>query len=96
MQIREVFINKGLSSREAEVAALVSTGKPNKEVALQLFVTEKTVKFHLTNIYKKLGVKSRSQLIVWSLGHLKFEEPEKSEKVDEKPKDSGGDLPFGV
>jgi len=53
-----------LSQREAEVAALVSTGLSNREAAVSLFVTEKTVKFHLTNIYKKMGLKSRSQLIV--------------------------------
>jgi hypothetical protein len=41
-------------------------------VAGQLFVTEKTVKFHLTNIYKKMSVKSRAQLIVWCLPHLGF------------------------
>lgn len=54
----------GLSNREAEVAVLVAKGLSNKEVANQLFVTEKTIKFHLTNIYKKINVKSRAQLIV--------------------------------
>ena len=61
--LRDVLIQKGLSNREAEVAELVSKGLSNKEVANQLFVTEKTVKFHLTNIYKKMNVKSRAQLI---------------------------------
>ncbi|MES3039122.1 MAG: helix-turn-helix transcriptional regulator, partial [Bdellovibrionota bacterium] len=37
---------------------------------------EKTVKFHLTNIYKKMNVKSRAQLIVWCLPHLGFVESE--------------------
>ena len=59
--LRDVLIQKGLSNREAEVAELVSKGLSNKEVANQLFVTEKTVKFHLTNIYKKMNVKSRSE-----------------------------------
>jgi DNA-binding NarL/FixJ family response regulator len=53
-----------LSRREREVANLVAKGLSNKEVANQLFVTEKTVKFHLTNIFKALGYKSRAQLIV--------------------------------
>lgn len=70
--LRDVLIQKGLSNREAEVAELVSKGLSNKEVANQLFVTEKTVKFHLTNIYKKMNVKSRAQLIVWCLPHLGF------------------------
>jgi DNA-binding CsgD family transcriptional regulator len=76
--LRDVLINKGLSNREAEVAELVSKGLSNKEVANQLFVTEKTVKFHLTNIYKKMSVKSRAQLIVWCLPHLGFVENEVS------------------
>lgn len=72
--LRDVLIQKGLSNREAEVAELVSKGLSNKEVANQLFVTEKTVKFHLTNIYKKMNVKSRAQLIVWCLPHMSFVE----------------------
>lgn len=74
--LRDVLIQKGLSNREAEVGELVSKGLSNKEVANQLFVTEKTVKFHLTNIYKKMNVKSRAQLIVWCLPHLGFIENE--------------------
>src|SRR4029077_9676858 len=74
--LRDVLIQKGLSNRESEVAELVTKGMSNKEVANQLFVTEKTVKFHLTNIYKKMNVKSRAQLIVWCLPHLGFVETE--------------------
>lgn len=74
--LRDVLMQKGLSNREAEVAELVSKGLSNKEVANQLFVTEKTVKFHLTNIYKKMSVKSRAQLIVWCLPHIGFIENE--------------------
>jgi DNA-binding CsgD family transcriptional regulator len=77
--LRDVLIQRGLSNREAEVAELVTKGLSNKEVANQLFVTEKTVKFHLTNIYKKMNVKSRAQLIVWCLPHIGFVEK------DEKP-----------
>ena len=72
--LRDVLTQKGLSNREAEVAELVTKGLSNKEVASQLFVTEKTVKFHLTNIYKKMNVKSRAQLIVWCMPHLNFAE----------------------
>jgi DNA-binding CsgD family transcriptional regulator len=73
--LRDVLINqKGLSNREAEVAELVTKGLSNKEVANQLFVTEKTVKFHLTNIYKKMSLKSRAQLIVWCMPHFSFQE----------------------
>lgn len=74
--LKDVLTQKGLSNREAEVAELVTKGLSNKEVANQLFVTEKTVKFHLTNIYKKMNVKSRSQLIVWCMPHMAFQETE--------------------
>lgn len=70
--LKDILAQKGLSHREAEVAELVSKGLSNKEVANQLFVTEKTVKFHLTNIYKKMSVKSRAQLIVWCMPHMDF------------------------
>lgn len=85
--LQEVFMQKGLSRRETDVAILVSKGLTNKEVANQLFVTEKTVKFHLTNLYKKMHVKSRTQLIVWAIPHINFE--------NEKPKSdiSVPDLP---
>ncbi len=72
--LRDVLTQRGLSNREAEVAELVTKGLSNKEVASQLFVTEKTVKFHLTNIYKKMNVKSRAQLIVWCMPHMSFAE----------------------
>ncbi len=80
--LRDVLIKSGLSNREAEVAGLVSKGLSNKEVASQLFVTEKTVKFHLTNIYKKMNVKSRAQLIVWCLPHIDFTENTKTPAAD--------------
>ena len=76
--LKDILIQNGLSNREAEVAELVTKGLSNREVANQLFVTEKTVKFHLTNIYKKMSVKSRAQLIVWCLPHMEFVEREVS------------------
>ncbi len=81
--LRDVLIQKGLSNREAEVAELVTKGMSNKEVANQLFVTEKTVKFHLTNIYKKMNVKSRAQLIVWCLPHFGFVEKEEKPAIEQ-------------
>ena len=55
-----------LSRREVEVVVLVLEGLTNREVANRLCVAEKTVKFHLTNIYKKLHISRRSQ-IIWTL-----------------------------
>ncbi|MFK8139475.1 MAG: response regulator transcription factor [Bdellovibrionales bacterium] len=83
--LREFLLQRGLSNREVEVAELVSKGMANKEVADKLFVTEKTVKFHLTNIYKKMEIKSRSQLIVWCLPHLRMQEEEAATVQTQNP-----------
>ena len=50
-----------LSERELEVLQQVATGASNKEIAAELFITEGTVKNHLTNILGKLGVRDRTQ-----------------------------------
>lgn len=53
-----------LTKREKEVLQLVAEGLTNKEIADQLYISEVTVKIHVSNIFKKLKVKSRSQLII--------------------------------
>jgi DNA-binding CsgD family transcriptional regulator len=53
---------EGLTSAESRVAALVAEGRTNKEVAATLFLAERTVASHLTHIYAKLGVRSRTEL----------------------------------
>lgn len=53
-----------LSARENDVAMLVVKGLSNEEIASKLFVTEKTIKFHLTNIYRIENVTNRVQLAV--------------------------------
>lgn len=50
-----------LTQRELEVLALVADGLSNREIAQRLFVTQQTVKFHLGNIFRKLGVANRTQ-----------------------------------
>ena len=55
---------KLLSQREEEVIALLLQGKSNKEIALLLGISKRTVEFHLTNIYAKLHVNSRVELIL--------------------------------
>jgi DNA-binding NarL/FixJ family response regulator len=51
----------GLTNRELEILRLVAGGESNGRIARQLWVTEQTVKFHLSNIYRKLGVANRTQ-----------------------------------
>jgi DNA-binding NarL/FixJ family response regulator len=51
----------GLTERELEILRLVASGMSNARIAAQLWVTEQTVKFHLSNTYRKLGVTSRTQ-----------------------------------
>ena len=53
-----------LSVREAEVAQAVAAGKSNREVAEQLFISERTVKAHLGAVFDKLGVRDRLQLVL--------------------------------
>ena len=52
----------GLTPAERRVAALVAEGRTNREVAAALFLTEHTVETSLTQIYRKLGVRSRTEL----------------------------------
>jgi DNA-binding CsgD family transcriptional regulator len=54
-----------LSPREQAVVRLVATGLRNKEIAARLGITEKTVKFHLTHVFEKLGAESRIEVVLW-------------------------------
>ncbi|GGE18302.1 DNA-binding response regulator [Marinithermofilum abyssi] len=58
-----------LTPRELDVLQLMVKGLSNKEIAEQLFISDKTVKIHVSNILKKLGVKSRSQAIIYAIQH---------------------------
>jgi len=52
-----------LSPQELRVAGAVRRGASNREIAAELYLTPKTIEFHLTQIYRKLGVRSRTQLV---------------------------------
>jgi DNA-binding CsgD family transcriptional regulator len=56
----------GLSAREVEVLLLVASGKTNKAIARQLFVSEKTIDRHVSNIFAKLDVSSRVAATAWA------------------------------
>lgn len=55
-----------LSEREREVLAMVAEGLPNKLIARELSISEKTVKAHLTNVYREIGVTDRTQAALWA------------------------------
>jgi DNA-binding NarL/FixJ family response regulator len=55
--------NEPLSAREREVLALVARGTSNREIARELFISEATVKTHLTHLYAKLGVNDRAAAV---------------------------------
>jgi len=54
-----------LSKRETEILELLAKGLQNKEVAVQLFISDATVKKHIENIYAKLQLRSRVELVNW-------------------------------
>ncbi len=55
-----------LSKREYEILLLISTGYNNKEIGERLFISEKTVKNHITNLFKKIEVEDRVQAVIFS------------------------------
>jgi pimeloyl-ACP methyl ester carboxylesterase/DNA-binding CsgD family transcriptional regulator len=66
-RITEIFAR--LSPREREILARISTGCANADIGRQLFISEKTVRNHVTKIFEKLGVHSRAQAIVLAKDH---------------------------
>ena len=52
-----------LTPREGEILRLLAGGARNKEIAAQLWISERTVKFHLANLYQKLGVTTRTEAV---------------------------------
>ena len=59
----------GLTEREVAVLQALAQGLSNKEIARSLWLAEQTVKFHLTNIYRKLDVRGRTEAVHWAYHH---------------------------
>ena len=55
-----------LTRRELEILRLVSSGLSNAQMAKHLWVTEQTIKFHLSNIYRKIGIRNRTAASRWA------------------------------
>jgi len=69
------MLSEQLTSREMDVLELLVQGCSNREISERLFISVHTVKNHITNIFQKIGVNDRSQLIalVYQLSHRRHE-----------------------
>ena len=56
-----------LTRREMEILQLVILGKTNKAIAIAMYITERTVEFHLDNIYNKIGARTRLMACIWAI-----------------------------
>jgi DNA-binding NarL/FixJ family response regulator len=61
---------RALSSRETEVLTLVARGLANKQIARSLGISEHTVKVHLNNVFRRIGVNDRTSAALWARDHL--------------------------
>ncbi len=60
---------EGITDRESEILALITQGKSNAEVAALTYLSPNTVKSYIRNIYRKIGVQSRTQAVLWGMSH---------------------------
>jgi DNA-binding NarL/FixJ family response regulator len=65
----------GLTKRELEILRLAASGSSNSQMAKLLWVTEQTIKFHLSNVYRKLGVANRTEASHYAHVHELIEPP---------------------
>ena len=56
-----------LTTRELEILQLVLAGYTNKAIAAEIYISEKTVEFHLDHIYNKIGTRTRLMAGVWAM-----------------------------
>jgi DNA-binding NarL/FixJ family response regulator len=68
-RLDSVIEETGLTEREVAVLQALAQGQSNKEIARALWLAEQTVKFHLTNIYRKLDVRGRTEAVHWAYHH---------------------------
>src|SRR6478672_7006038 len=61
--------SEGLSERESEILALITQGLSNAEVSAQTYLSANTVKSYIRTLYRKIGVGSRTQAVLWGVDH---------------------------
>ena len=61
--------SEGLTARESETLALITQGKSNAEVAANMFLSTNSVKSYIRSTYRKIGVTSRTQAVLWGIEH---------------------------
>lgn len=71
-ELAALLKTKQLTEREITIAHLTARGLSNRAMGEKIGVSEQTIKFHLTNVYKKMGLTSRAQLIVKLLPLMSF------------------------
>jgi DNA-binding NarL/FixJ family response regulator len=79
-----------LTARELEILRAVAEGHTNARIGRQLWVTEQTVKFHLSNIYRKLGVSNRTEASRYALMHGLVAMPRRAAAVEPRAAAVGG------
>jgi DNA-binding NarL/FixJ family response regulator len=67
-QARQDDSISGLTTRELDVLRLVAAGEPNKQIAAELGISERTARTHVSRILRKLGLSSRTQAALWAVG----------------------------
>ena len=71
-----------LTGRQLDIARLIADDLSNKQIAARLFLSERTVETHVTNILNKLGLNSRTQISRWITGRI---EPARTTTAEERP-----------
>jgi DNA-binding NarL/FixJ family response regulator len=60
---------EGLTERESEIMALITQGKSNAEIGALTYLSINSIKTHIRNAYRKVGVSTRSQAVLWGVDH---------------------------
>jgi DNA-binding NarL/FixJ family response regulator len=79
-ELRSGGASETLSDREREVLALVGAGVANKQIALRLGISPKTVKSHLSHIFRQIGVSDRLQAAMWARRHGLVDETDQTSR----------------